>query len=200
MNQNASTEEEVRSFIVKRLSLVAVQRGVTFSELEGGRGHARWKRAFQRSSGKQKPGVKEKNELIHELWRKGLVFIEPPRGKQRAVRLWDAHAGRAKFAVTTSEGGPSEKPAVAATDIERVKAAYEALSSEHFGFVPIYRVRRDSGLSDERFDTVLHELSEQDDPVIDLLVGDPGHFEKDQIRDSFRTGDTVYFRMLWRKR
>ncbi|MFH0825718.1 MAG: hypothetical protein V2B18_23430 [Pseudomonadota bacterium] len=146
-----------------------------------------------------KPGASHVQAFVYDLWTKGLVFSEPPRKGKRVGRIWPMDVARIKFPLLFAPEDQRKNHAESITK-ERLKAAYDKFVPEHLGgFVPIYKVRRELAGSKDELDKILRELNEMDDPVLELLGGDPRKFTEDQKQDSLWRGENLFLRMRWRR-
>ncbi len=160
-----------------------------------------WRRGLAAKLGAKKPeaGSQDVQSFVYDLWRRGLVFSEPPGKGKRSCRFWSMTAAKAHFplAFPSSAAQISEQGALS---VDRLKSAYDKFVPQHLGgFVPIYKVRRELEAFKEEFDTLLRSLNERDEPLLELLGGDPQKFSDDQKNDSFRRGDHLFLRMRWRE-
>jgi hypothetical protein len=160
-----------------------------------------WRRGLAVKLGVKKPeaGSQDVQSFAYDLWRKGLVFSEPPGKGKRSCRFWSIIGAKAHFPLACpSLSAQVSKPR--ALSIELLKSAYDKFVPQHLGgFVPIYKVRRELEAFREDFDALLRSLNERDEPVLELLGGDPQRFTDDQKNDSFRRGDHLFLRMRWRE-
>lgn len=192
--------EEIESHLLQKLREHAANQGVTYSVLCSKCGVA-WRRAVAKrfKLGKQEGRAQQTKDLVYELWRKGLVFVEPPRGLQGSPRVWDVESAHSKF-------GAALKPvAIEAKDLsesalERFRAEYERLAARNLGgYLPVFELRRALKWSPEEFDRVLKNLNQRRKPLIELHGGDPQNYSEDQKRDSYFEGDRLYLLIRWRK-
>jgi hypothetical protein len=174
--------------------------GLTIGELSKKCGIIWWRGlALKLGIESDKPRTKDVQRFVYELWVKGSIFSEPPTAGKKACRFWSLVAARMKF--------PKAYPNVAAQialtyelSTESLRRAYDKFVPEHLGgFVPIYKVRRHLGVPREAFDSLIKGLNEKDEPVLELLGGDPQKFTEDQKQDSLWRGDNLFLRMRWRE-
>jgi hypothetical protein len=136
--------------------------------------------------------------FIYHLWERGIVFAEPPAQGKRAARIWSMENARMKFPLACLACGAPTKRDHTLTQ-QSLKSAYDKFVPDHLGaFVPIFKVRRELAAPREEFDNLLKSLNEMDDPVLDLLGGDPQQYTEDQKQDSLWRGENLFLRMRWR--
>ncbi|AFM24528.1 hypothetical protein [Desulfomonile tiedjei] len=197
--QKVLSEAELQARLLQVLEKQE-ERGFTCGELSKKCG-LDWRRGLAVKLGAKKPeaGSQDVQSFVYDLWRRGLVFSEPPGKGKRSCRFWSMIGARAHFplAFPSSAAQMSEPNALS---VDRLKSAYDKFVPQHLGgFVPIYKVRRELEAFKEEFDTLLRNLNERDEPVLELLGGDPQKFTDDQKNDSFRRGDHLFLRMRWRE-
>jgi hypothetical protein len=196
----AVSQEAVQLSILEILKRHATVKGVTNSELLKKCGSAT-KRSLAVLFNRKEASTEDIKALLYLLWRKGLVFFEPPNRGQRVGRAWDMKSARTAFALGSSSAPEPQnvsKQKIQANQ-DALKAAYDKFVPEHLGgFVPIFKVRRALGWPTQVFDGLLQDLNERTDPVIELHAADPADLTEEEKRDSLWQGGRLLVRMHWR--
>lgn len=173
--------------------------GLSFGDLTKKCG-ASWRRGLAARQGlkKSEATATDAQGFIYHLWERGLVFAEPPAQGKRAARFWSVEKARIRFPLAcTADGTPGTR--VQKLTRQSLKKAYDKFLPNHVGgFVPIFKVRRELAVPREEFDNLLKSLNEMDDPVLDLVGGDPQHYTEEQKQDSLWRGENLFLRMRWR--
>jgi hypothetical protein len=196
----AISQDELESGILKLLKKHAAIKGLTNSELLKKCGSV-MKRSLAALLKRKEVGTEDIKGLLYVLWRKGLLFFEPPNRGQRVGRVWDMASARNVFLLacpfTASRNGSTETKKVSQ---EALKAAYDKFVPEHLGgFVPIFKVRRELGWPRPAFDGLLQNLNERHNPVVELHAADPADLTERERRDSLWQGGRLLVRMRWRE-
>jgi hypothetical protein len=194
------SQEELERGILEVLKKHATTKGLTNSELLKKCGSL-MKRSFAVLFKRKEVGAEDVKGFLYDLWRKGLVFFEPPNRGQRVGRIWGMESARTVFPLACPSTLPLNGPKHV-TDARRgaLKAAYDKFVPEHLGgFVPIFKVRRELGWSTQTFDSLLQDLNERDDPLVELHAADPADLTEGERRDSLRKGTRLLVRMRWRE-
>jgi len=194
------SHEDIERMILEVLKKHATIKGLTNSELLKKCGSIT-KKSLARFSKRREARTEDLKGLVYELWQKGLLFFEPPNRAQRVGRVWNMESARTIFSLACSAGvaPPGSKEP---TDVNQkaLKAAYDKFVPEHLGgFVPIFKVRRQLGWSSHAFDTLLRNLNQQNDPVVELHSADPADLTEEERRDSLWQGGRLLVRMRWRE-
>lgn len=164
-----------------------------------------WKRgvAVMLGCDSQSVGVEQVKRFVYELWMEGEIFVEPPGPGMRAARLWHPdHAAKHFRSVAKSKHPEAEKksPVEPQDGLAAVRKVYNKFLPEHpSGAVNIYKIRRELGWEDTRFEQLLNELRIQPDSPVEFLGGDPQNFSDTQRAQSFSHQGTTYFSILWRQ-
>ncbi|MBF0496702.1 MAG: hypothetical protein HQK58_09030 [Deltaproteobacteria bacterium] len=190
-------EDQLEPYLLTKLQKAASDQGLTYAQV-GQKCGKKWTRALARTMKlvAEEAGVLAIKDLIYTLWARGRVFVEPPHGRLKAPRVWDLDSGLKAFPLVSPRA--AQKADTQCED-QDIKNAYQKSAAEYFGFVPIYILRRELGWPREKFDRALFNLNERDNPVIDLLSGDPQNYTPDQKEDSIRKGNDLYLQILWRE-
>ncbi len=199
MTRGKDVRIDLEGHLLAKLKQYASRGGLTYSEL-GKKCGGPWKRALAEAKKIKAKDARARDvkDFVYQLWERGLVFLEPPKGLQTAPRIWDPSAAGRRF---PSALGPVMQPTTegASSDLEALRAAYDRFAGERLsGHVPVYKVRRDLGWERERFDRAVRDLNERPDPEIELHVGDPQNYGDDEIADSFERRSVLYLLMRWR--
>jgi len=197
----AFSQAEVELRILEVLKKNAVEKGLTNSELLKKCGSA-MQRSFAAFFKRKRAGTEDVKGLLYDLWRRGLVFFEPPNRRQRAGRVWDMESAQTIFP-SACPPGLAPPGSGKATDVSQkaLRAAYEKFVPEHLGgFVPIFKVRRELGWQRQAFDGLLQDLNERYDPVVELHAADPADLSEEEKRDSLWQESRLMVRMRWRER
>jgi hypothetical protein len=178
----------------------AAMKGVTNSEVLKKCGMAT-KRSLAVLFKRKEASTEDIKALFYLLWRKGLVFFEPPNRGQRVGRVWDMQSAQECFSLArTSKASPNGYNERTEANRQALKAAYDKFVPEHLGgFVPIFKVRRELGWPSQAFDSLLQELNERQEPVVELHAADPSDLSDDERRDSLVKGSRLLVRMRWRE-
>ncbi len=196
----AVSQDEIELSILGILKKHAGMKGITNSEVLKKCGLPT-KRSLAVLFKRKQAGTEDIKALLYLLWRKGLVFFEPPNRGQRVGRVWDMQSAQKCFSLAHSSA-PSPNGYYERTEANReaLKATYDKFVPEHLGgFVPIFKVRRALDWPRQAFDTLLQDLNEQDDPLVELHAADPGDLSDDERRDSLVKGGRLLVRMRWRE-
>lgn len=192
----AFLEDKVLETLKKRTA----EKGLTLGDLVEKCG-AVWRRELASKLGLKKSEAKSADAqgFTYDLWRRGLLFTEPPEQGKRSARIWAMEHARVKFPLVCA--APEPQTAHQSTLTEKsLKTAYDKFVPEHLGgFVPIFKVRRELAAPREDFDNLLKQLNELDEPVLELHGGDPQVYTDDQKQDSLRRGENLFLRMRWRE-
>lgn len=196
------SRKDLESRFLGVLMTHAIVRGLTNSELlkKCGVEIRRSLAAFLNLKGKE-VGAEHLKSFIHDLWQRGLVFVEPPNRGQKVGRIWDMNAARSTFplACTAAIGHARHVPTPRISQ-GVLKSAYERIVPEHLaGFVPIFKVRRELDWPHKDFDSLLIDLNQRDDPVIELHAADPADLSEEEKRDSLWLQGKLLVRMRWRE-
>lgn len=196
----AVSGEEVERRILEVLKKHAAMKGLTNSELLKKCGSIT-KRSLAIFFKRKEPTAEDLKGLLYEIWRKGLLFFEPPNRGQRVGRVWDIGSARNVFSLACTPARARNGSTEAPEGSQRaLRAAYDKFVPEHLGgFVPIFKVRRELGWSSEAFDALLQDLNEQNDPVLELHAADPADLTEGERRDSLWQGGRLLVRMRWRE-
>jgi hypothetical protein len=192
-------EAYLETRVLETLKNQTVQDGLTLGGLKD-KCKPDWLRGLAVKLGLKKPEATLTDALsfIYDLWKRGLVFAEPPARGRKAVRFWCLEHARLKFPLACADRGTQAARDSTLTQ-ESLKTAYDKFVPDHLGgFVPVFKVRRELAAPREEFDNLLKSLNELDDPVIDLLGGDPQQYTEDQKQDSLWRGTNLFLRMRWR--
>ncbi|MBF0497576.1 MAG: hypothetical protein HQK58_13535, partial [Deltaproteobacteria bacterium] len=205
--------EELVPHLLKTLDEQTTTAGLTYGDV-GAKCKIAWRRGLALAT---KTGDAEKGTIgaeaiarfIYPLWEQGQVVIQPANpgkaGGWKTPRIWSLTSGRAKFSkifqaapATPGEIKTKTPPPDKTTDVAALKRAYDKYAPEYLGYVPIYLVRRELGWLREKFDDLLRNLCERDEPVIILMRGDMQHYTEDEKKDSLRRGNILYMQVRWR--
>ncbi|MGB6067233.1 MAG: hypothetical protein WBG50_20690 [Desulfomonilaceae bacterium] len=190
---------ELEVSILEVMKKHAAKKGLTYSELLKKCG-ARLKRSLAALFNRKEPRSEDVKGLLYDLWGRGLLFFEPPNRGQRVGRVWDMESARNVFPLACPFA-PERDSSKQTTEVsqEALKAAYSEFVPEHLGgFVPIFKVRRALGWSSQAFDSLLWDLNERHDPVVELHGGDPADLTEGEKRDSLWKDSRLLIRMRWR--
>lgn len=191
--------EEIRTHLLKSLQKHGNGRGLVYSDLAKKCGKL-WKRSLAKlvKSSSVEAGAIHVRDFVYQMWAEGLVFLEPPRGRQQAPRIWDMSQAIVRFPnLCTPLALTTKLESVDAT--EALKAAYQKHFNDHAGgFVPIFKVRRSLGWTRSKFDNLVKNLNESGDPLVELHEGDPHDYTEQQQADSIELRGRTYLRMRWR--
>lgn len=194
-----SGEAYLESRVLDVLCRSTLRQGLTPGELNK-KSSETWQKALAVKLGlkKSKATSSDAQGYLYELWERGLIFVEPPSPGKKSIRVWAVENARARFPLLCPAPGTHSERETALTQ-QTLKSAYDNFVPDHLGgFVPIFKVRRQLSASKEEFDNLLKDLNELDDPVIDLLGGDPQQYTEDQKQDSLWRGENLFLRMRWR--
>lgn len=190
---------DLEGHLLAKLKQHAARGGLTYGELSKKCGDP-WKRALAETLQitVKKIRARDVKDFVYRLWEQGLLFVEPPKGRQTSPRVWDPAAAAARFASVLCPGtlpaaeGPSR-------DHEALRNSYDRFAGERLsGHVPVYKVRRALGWDKERFDRAVRDLNERPDPELELHAGDPQNYGEDERADSFERRGVLYLLMRWR--
>jgi hypothetical protein len=194
--------EQIKSRLLEVLKKHASQRGLTNSELvkKSGTETRRSLATLHKIKGKE-AGAEHLKPIIYDLWRSGLVFVEPPNRGQKVGRIWDIDSARNIFPHAAPATVVPERPRpIPVISQHALKDAYDSFVPEHLaGFVPIFKVRRKLSWPREDFDRLLIDLNQRNDPVIELHAGDPADLSAEEKRDSLWLQAKLLVRMRWRE-
>jgi hypothetical protein len=200
MPRQTLSRELLESRLLEILTKNTTKAGLTYSQLGQKCGIA-WRRglAIQMKIKAEEARTLEIKNYVYNLWERGLVFIEPPKGNLKAPRVWDLKVAGIKFP-NVSKIGTLKRPDVSSLSVEALKNQYDKFARNRVGgYVPIFEVRRAMSWPRETFDDILSKLYERDKPIIELHTGDPQSFSPEEREDSLERGGTLYLRMRWRK-
>jgi hypothetical protein len=196
------SQEELEFRLLAILGKHATTRGLTNSEFVNKCGVeiTRSLAAFLNVKG-NKVGVEHLKSVIYELWRRGLLFVEPPNRGQKVGRIWDMASARNTFPLACPIAeGQGRRTSTHAISPDALKAAYDTFVPEHpAGFVPIFKVRRELAWPHKDFDALLVDLNQRNDPVIELHAADPADLSTEEKRDSLWLQGKLLVRMRWRE-
>ncbi len=194
------SQEGIELGILEVLKKHAAKNGLTNSELLKKCG-ARLKRSLAALFKRKEPRSEDVKGLLYNLWRSGFLFFEPPNSGQRVGRVWGMESARQIFPSAcffTPKHGSSKE--TTENTREALKAAYSKFVPEHLGgFVPIFKVRRALDWSSQAFDSLLRDLNERQEPVVELHAGDPADLTEAEKRDSLWKSGRLLIRMRWRE-
>jgi hypothetical protein len=176
------------------------EQGLTCGELSK-KCRSDWRRglAIKLRIKRVEAGLRDVQSFIYDLWMRGLVFSEPPGRGKVASRFWFLDTAKDRFPLLCP-GSSSQSSSVGPLSKDQLKGAYDKFVPQHLGgFVPIFKVRRELAAPKEDFDKLLRGLNERDNPILELLGGDPQKYTEDQKKDSFWRGDNLFLRMRWRE-
>jgi hypothetical protein len=202
MPSSFTTMEEIEAHFLRTLHKKSAEKGVNYSELVKACGDT-WKKQFAQIKGLGKSPLRQSdgNELVHRLWAKGLIAIEPPAGRQRVHRMWSTEAAAQHYPHLFTAKPPTNRAdnTLHPGDLDLLKTVYDDLARDHAGgYVPIYRVRRSLEWPRAKFDRALRDLNERRKPVIELHGGDPQSYSEEERADSLMREMNLYLRMRWR--
>jgi len=199
MARGKDVTKDLEGHLLAKLKQYAGRGGLTYSEL-GKKCGSPWKHALavaKKITAKEARAWDVK-DFVYDLWERGIVFVEPPKGRQTSPRVWNAAAAAAHF---PSANNPGKQRAleVDPSDHGTLRAAYDRFAGERLsGHVPVYKIRRALGWPRERFDQAVRDLNERPVPEIELHAGDPQNYSDDEIADSFERRSVLYLLMRWR--
>ncbi|MDQ7783096.1 MAG: hypothetical protein RDU20_09465 [Desulfomonilaceae bacterium] len=199
MARERTLHQDLEGHLLAKLAQHSSRNGLTYGEL-GKKCGGPWKRALAqaRKISAKEARARDVKDFVYGLWERGLVFVEPPQGRQTSPRVWSPAAAAARFPLLTSDRTQPE-PNTGASDHERLRDAYDGFAEERLsGHVPIYKVRRALGWPRDRFDRAVRDLNERPVPEIELHAGDPQNYREDEIADSFERRSVLYLLMRWR--
>lgn len=199
MARGKDVSKDLAGHLLAKLKQHAGRGGLTYSEL-GKKCGKPWNRAL--AEVKQIPAkearARDVKDFVYDLWQQGLVFVEPPRGRQTSPRVWDSIAAAGRFP-SVNRPGTQQAPKQDSGDLESLRWAYDHFAGERLsGYVPVYKVRRALGWTRERFDRAVRDLNERPVPEIELHAGDPQNYSEDEIADSLERRSVLYLLMRWR--
>jgi hypothetical protein len=197
-----TTMQEIETHFIAILKKKARQQGLIYTKLNEACGDS-WAKALAelKNLRTSKPRKMDLKDLVHGLWERSLLVVEPPVGMQREPRIWGLDAATERFPhlLKSDSRRPESDSTILPADLELIKAVYDGLVRDHAGgYVPIYKVRRSLNWPRDKFDRALRELNERRKPVIELHGGDPQSYSEDQRTDSLMRELNLYLRMRWR--
>jgi hypothetical protein len=190
---------DIEGHLLAKLKQYASRGGLTYSEL-GKKCGGPWKRALAEAKkiAAKEARARDVKDFVYDLWERGLVFVEPPKGRQTSPRVWDSASAAARFP-SANNPGTQRALEVKLNDHENLRAAYDRFAGERLsGHVPVYKVRRALSWPRERFDRAVRDLNERPVPEIELHAGDPQNYSDDELADSFERRSVLYLLMRWR--
>jgi|GEM_PF-2558048 len=196
-----NTKEEMEARFIEILKKKTKDGGLVLSQLQKACDR-NWLRAFAglRNVSPGRLRATDFKQIIHDLWARGLLLIEPPSGRQTAPRIWDIASGRTRFPGVAQALSPLVSASDEATSgLDQLKQVYDRLAGEYAGgYVPIFKVRRALNWPRDKFDRTLRDLNERRNPVIELHGGDPQYYDDDERVDSLFRHQTLLLHMRWR--